>query len=561
MRFKKISIKNFRNFENVSIKLDNKNIFFGMNDVGKTNFLYALRYIFDRDIRKNDLIDTDYFQKKTELPIEIIVSIDISDVNDSDSEKLRAKVKGALLSHQDIVYIKLKAEYDKTMLRGNPVMYWGGDYDDLQEIRTRGYYYDIDSVFDVVYIDAYVDLYNLFKKNTPVLLKNDDELDKEKLEHIDETIKSLNNDIASLSGIVNFEERVTPEYNSFRQEQIEIAVKSEMGVKGLYSNVVPYIKKEGTEELYPTAGEGRKKLLVYSIYDLLAEENSEKKIVIYLIEEPENHLHRAMQMALSKRVFLDEKYKYSFLTTHSSHVLAEMDHVNLVRIYNENKINTKSSFYSVPEKYAKQKQQLNKGLAEAIFSDSVLLVEGPSEESLFSKVLSVLDPYYNIHGIYILDVGGFGFKPYLSIMNELGIFCVVKTDNDLRKASGNTDYSVIGFSRLNSIIGRSLLPTSHVTGNSIDDKRKLYDSNKETLDEIGKKYHIYLSRVSLEEDLDEVIHDEMNNYLPEAGGDPVSYLKESKKYHMVELVEKLTDNDCQRIVSHYNFRCLGEFLK
>ena len=47
MRFEKVEIKNFRNFENVKIDLANKNVFFGLNDVGKTNFLYALRYVFD----------------------------------------------------------------------------------------------------------------------------------------------------------------------------------------------------------------------------------------------------------------------------------------------------------------------------------------------------------------------------------------------------------------------------------------------------------------------------------------------------------------------------------
>lgn len=47
MKFKNISIKNFRNFENINITLDNKNVFFGMNDVGKTNFLYALRFVFE----------------------------------------------------------------------------------------------------------------------------------------------------------------------------------------------------------------------------------------------------------------------------------------------------------------------------------------------------------------------------------------------------------------------------------------------------------------------------------------------------------------------------------
>ena len=63
MKFKRISIRNFRNFENIDISLDNKNIFFGMNDIGKTNFLYALRFIFDKTVRKNNLIDTDFYEK------------------------------------------------------------------------------------------------------------------------------------------------------------------------------------------------------------------------------------------------------------------------------------------------------------------------------------------------------------------------------------------------------------------------------------------------------------------------------------------------------------------
>lgn len=45
MRFNSVTIKNFRNFEDISVDLTNKNVLFGMNDVGKTNFLYALRYV------------------------------------------------------------------------------------------------------------------------------------------------------------------------------------------------------------------------------------------------------------------------------------------------------------------------------------------------------------------------------------------------------------------------------------------------------------------------------------------------------------------------------------
>ena len=561
MKFKNIKISNFRNFEHIDISLDNKNVFFGMNDVGKTNFLYALRYLFDREVRKNNLVDTDFYHRNTSSPIEITICIDISDTTDSDSEKLRAKVKGAILSNQDLVYIKLVANYDKTEMFANPILYWGGDEHDLQEIKAKGYFYEIDYVFNVVYIDAYVDLYTLFKKNTAVLLKNDDVTDKDKLEHIDLTIADLNTSIASLSGIKNFEERVVPEYNSFRHDKVTVSVKSEIAVNGLYSNVAPYIKREGSDDLYPTSGEGRKKLLVYSIYDLLAEESSEKKINLFLIEEPENHLHRAMQLALSHRIFVDEKYKYTFMTTHSSFVLAEMDKVNLVRIYNETKIDSSSSFYTVPTEYVKQKQRLNKGLADAIFADKVLLVEGPSEEALFNKVLSTKNEFYEADGIFILQVGGFGFKPYVNILQQLKIPCVIKTDNDLRKAKGQTDYSVIGFARVNGIIGRDILPTDSIPNNTVTAKRALYDVNKAALDTIRTDYHVYLSRVSLEEDLDEVIHDEMMAYLPEADGDVITYLQDSKKYHMVELVEKLTNTDCEKIYNHYNFACLEDIMR
>lgn len=558
MKFKNISIKNFRNFENINITLDNKNVFFGMNDVGKTNFLYALRFVFDRNIRKNNLIDSDFYQKNTDVPVEIIVSIDISDLNDVDSMKLRAKVKGALLSSQNVVYIKLIAKYDSTEMIANPILYWGGDLNDLEEIKTRGVFSELDTVFNVIYIDAYVDLYNLFKKNSAILLKNDKNEDKDTLKHIDDTIVNLNKYISSLSGIKSFENRITPEYNHLKNDNIQVSVKSEIAVKGLYSNVVPYIKQDNDGELYPTSGEGRIKLLVYSIYDLLAEENTIRKINLFLIEEPENHLHRAMQIALSHKIFVDEKYKYTFLTTHSSFILSAMDKVNLIRIFNNTKVNSASSFYKVPEKYKEQRQRLNKRLSEAIFADKVLMVEGPSEELLFDKVLSYQNELYQAEGVYILQVEGVGFKQYIEILNKLNIECFVKTDNDLKKAN-DSSYSVLGFSRINKLVGKNVLPINSVLDNSVETKRKLYKENENALDKIRTENKIYLSKVSLEEDLDEVIPNEMKKYLQKDNA--VRYLQNSKKYHMVELVDQLTRRDCEKIYNHYNFACLKDILK
>lgn len=564
MQFKSIRIKNFRNFEDVELSLSNKNVFFGMNDVGKTNFLYALRFVFDKEVRKNNLLDTDFYKRNTDKPIEIIVSIDISDVNDPDSEKIRAKIKGNITSGDTVIYIKLFAEYNSDDLVATPVMTWGGDIDDLGAMKIKGYFYDIDYVFNPVYVDAYVDLSSLFRKNANQLIISKSEKDRDIYSNIEKKIDEINCEISSLSGVKAFEDAITPEYQKFKSEDIEISVKSEMAIKGLHSNIVPYIKKAGDELLYPTAGEGRKKLLVYSIYDLISKEQDEKKINIFLVEEPENHLHRSMQLALSRVLFENDLYKYLFVTTHSPLILSEMDNVNLVRVYSGKKIGTKSIFYKVPQEYINKKKMLNRFLSEAIFAINVLLVEGPSEYVLFNKVLSVINPDYEVDGVYILPVNGISFDAYRDILLALGIKTIIKTDNDIKKNNWTGNYSVIGFSRVNKYSSIHKLPTSEISATSHNDviaKQTLYDNNKKELDHIRLDDLIYLSRCSLEEDLDEVMHSELLLYLTDCNGDPVKYLQSSKNYNMVELVDKLNQDDCMKIYDSYNFECLKEAMK
>lgn len=565
MEFKSISINNFRNFEEVTVDLSNKNIFFGMNDVGKTNFLYALRYVFDKEVRKNELLDSDFYQKNTAEPIDIVVAIDISDVADSDSQKLRARVKGNITSSDNIVYIKLHAVYNPSELIAVPEMYWGGDLSNLGEMKAKSTYFELDYVFNPIYIDAYVDLNTLFRKNSNQLIVSQDETDEDTITEIEGKIRDLNETIGSLSGVKAFEDNVTPEYKKFKNEDIEVSVKSEIAIKGLYSNIVPYIKKNGEDLLYPTAGEGRKKLLVYSIYDLLAgTDQNAKKINIFLIEEPENHLHRSMQMAISRVLFGEDNNKYLFVTTHSPLILTEMDNVNLVRVFNEGRLDTRCVFYKVPDEYKQKKKMLNRGLSEAIFAKKVLLVEGPSENVLFTKVLSEIKPDYEVEGVFILPVNGINFRAYKEILEALDIKTIIKTDNDLRKTNTSGQYSVLGFLRVNGYVTGTKLPVANIPASGSGDinaKRDLYDRNRSLLDQIREEDGIFLSHCGLEEDLDELLHDEMVVYLPDSNGNPINYLQDSKNYHMVELVDNLSIEDCQAIYDDYNFACLKEVME
>lgn len=570
MEFKSLQVKNFRSFEDISIDLSNKNVFFGLNDVGKTNLLTALRFVFDRDTRRNDFLDSDYFEKKTEIRIEILVTVDISD-NNEDSSKLRARLRGAILSGQDLIYIRLIAKYDNSEMVGVAELFWGGDKENLQEIKPRGTRFDIDDVFNVFYIDSYVDMDVLFKRNIKKFIQSDTEDDKAINDSINSIVDELNEKISSLSGVSDFESKITPAYQKFNDEDISISIKSEIAVKGLYSNIVPYMKKKDDDNIYPTAGEGRKKLVVYSLFTLLAEQEADKKINLFLVEEPENNLHKSLQIELSQILFGNsESYPYLFVSTHSPYILYEMNKVTLVRIFAERRVTSKSAFYNVPSDFQDNKKMLNRLLAEAIFANRVLLVEGPSEQLLFDKVLSIIKPYYDVGGMYILPVNGTGFKKYQIILGTLGIHCVIKTDNDIQWRENRGCYA-LGFSRINRLTNGALvtdwpMKDFHDTkkefiNKSVEYRKMLYklERNLQVLDRIRENFHVYLSKVDLENDLDEVLHENLVNYLGK--NNPVAYLQAAKNDHMVELIRSLTADDCRKIYDDYNFACLKDLVE
>ena len=435
MKFKTITIKNFRNFADLTVNIGNKNVFFGMNDIGKTNFLYAMRYLFDRDMRKRDLIDSDFHKRNVDEKIEISVSIDITDTASPDTQKLRARLKGAIGSADSEAVILLKAVYNRLDKHADITMWWGGGR--LVEVKASvGGFFEVDTLFNVIYINSYVDLNELFKKNIHSLIKNEEagaEQDKASERNIKTKVDEINEEISRLSGVRSFQDKLTPSYRKMRDENVSISIRSNFAINQLYSNIVPFIHQEGDDNEYPTSGEGRKKLLAYSVYNILSAEAADKKINIFLIEEPETNLHRSMQAALSHFLFdtdaNDNMLNYLFISTHSPFVLSEMDDVTLVRLYNTDKIVATSECYTVPREWKSAKKKLNRELSWAIFADTVLLVEGESECILFERVLSEIDPYYESKGIYVLSVEGISSRLALERSNRLS------ADSSLRISS------------------------------------------------------------------------------------------------------------------------------
>lgn len=598
MKFKKLIIKNFRNFENLEVDLSNKNIIFGMNDSGKTNLLHAIRFLLDSRIRNQGFVESDYFQHRKENPIEIILQIDISDrdneenPNSAQSRQLIAGVKGARTDIDlDNFYIKLIAEFDETEQLGNPVLEWGSDLDNLFPIPQRGTRSELDKIFQVVYVDPNIQLDTIFKKNRNNLfnssIKNMSEDEKNSDEEIENDIETniidLNYNITKLNKVKHTQNELTEAYKKFRNENLQIEVQSEVAITGYLDNLRPYVKWNNSDDnYYPTSGDGRKKLLSYAITHILSENQYSNKILVYLIEEPENSLHRSLQISLSKQLFNDELYSYFFLTTHSSELLYEMDDTQLIKIVSSDRSSGYSYYYQVPDDFSKLKKNLNKSLSQSIFYDTVLLVEGPSEYSLFTAIMNEIYPNYEIDGKFILSVDGVNFSPYVELYRNLSINYFVKTDNDLQ-ATKTDKYKFLlsGYNRALKLINDNTVYSDKIEYGDNDDKieklkdykRCIYngwDLNGENTKQLLESKNIYLSEIDLENDLAVSIDEKYkvkisvtNSGVVKDNVDDdkfVKWLQDHKLYNMNTYIENVLNEElANEIIQSERFKVLKEF--
>lgn len=570
MRLSRLIIENYRNFEAIDLEISNMNVVFGVNDIGKTNLLSAIRMLLDPQYRRNGFVDSDYHLKDTSKNIKIVLGINVSDEEDEDTKKIFAKTK-VIGTGKDTLYISLETRYNIENLFSEIHMSWGDDLSDLEPMElTQQLRCDADNIFNVVYIDSSIHLDTVFKRYARTLFQSPKSIEEAEKADLEECINNLNSTISSIKLIDQFQTDLSKEYEHYREEGLEIKIKSEVEMDNVYSKLIPYISYEDGKT-YPTAGDGRKKIVEYSILGMESRENEKKKINIFLVEELENHLHRSLQISLSFQLFEDRLFRHMLITTHSSLIVSRMDNVTLVKLYNSEKTEGKSVEYIVPKEYRKNKAKLNTELSEAIFAEKVLLVEGPSEKILFERVLADLAPKYECKGRYILQVDGVAFKIYYQILNKLGIKCLIKTDNDLKYYETKGKIEFAGINRCAEIAGiskknkRTLSPI--ISKEQFDDKRKQYQEHyfaefSSTI-KVLKNKGIFLSRIDLENDLYEVIPKTMEKYVSSVGGrsGAVDYLQKAKQNRMVALCEKITKTDSQAVFENDNFMCIKELIQ
>ena len=498
----KVIIENFRNFKDVEVKLNHKQVIIGENNIGKSNFIKAIQLIldrnysdFNRELNVSDFHDS--FEEPLKNGVEIKIQIEIK--NYEKNRHLVSQLSDAVVSttpptlRLTYKYFPVKDENNE-ILHYTYVIYKG---DNESNVFTK----DDRSFFNIHVIDALRDVERELnaKKRSPLYklvqeygIANED-LEKIsisiqdaaetilKLDEINDIKNVIQNQFITLTGLQHDNEIHLSIYDT-EIERLLYTIQLYMGGKQrpvselslglaniLYISMVMLLLRDKTipriikpvdyekykekddsfqiEQYYEISENGNNYLIkdasgdTDEVYEFFNKYNSRRHTVTILaLEEPESHLHPVLQRLIYREILQKSETSVMF-TTHSPYItsVAPLD-----SIVSGKYIDNQSKLYSTVDlgiDYNDKidiERYLDAKRGEIYFGKGVILVEGITEEYMVPQVANLLGTNLDDKGIVVCNVHSTNFKPYVQILQALNIPWCLVTDGDCYKVITST---------------------------------------------------------------------------------------------------------------------------
>lgn len=454
MYIKKVHVENFRNFTNVDVPLKQYSTIVGENDVGKSNFLDAIKLLlynnsiqfYSKRLSLTDL-NSNCIEKFREKIVECKEKIKSKIANQDDLSEYYEYIPKAIIS---ITFVDASDDYQKKLLcdwanleegeLSYTIEYCFKPKDNYDFLVTMVALIELDEKSSIP-IELYE--YSIYSKN------NEKPINSAKYKNFNVSIINAERDNFSensnkesyklISSLlekklsVNDKGKINKAYNDFFEEIKKLSS---------YKDVFSYLKDQGITnineivdnmELLPNfpnlntiftninigygneflyqKGLGKRNLilllLLFSNYN-----NSDRKYNLICVEEPEAHLCvNNLNIALrfiEKSLSVENHFCQTIITSHNPKTINKLKFKNVVILEN-NKAITFEDDTDMSEYLSKRQ---NFDILKILFANKLILVEGPTEEMFINTLISLQD---KLSEIEVISIGHKGFKTFLDI--------------------------------------------------------------------------------------------------------------------------------------------------
>ncbi|WP_166000859.1 AAA family ATPase [Bacillus sp. Cs-700] len=489
----RVKIKNFRNFKNIDVELDHKQVIIGENNVGKTNFLRAIQLILDPKLSDDDryLLESDFYDglnNPLENGEEIEISIEIRGYD--HNRMLMATLSDATISDSPPT-LRLTYQYYSSKNPDGSYNYMFRIYQGDKTETPFSHYHR--KYLNLRVINAIRDVESEMKntRKSPVnqLLKGYD-IRKEELQNIADKLKKTSDEVLSTDELIDLTNNINNRFSKIIGSQVDSTVSldtmnfdpnkilntlklmigdgkrptsdTSLGLNNilyislillsLEDKTIPSILKSDIyEQLLSEDGSEILKYCYFrnennnyiltdeiskvdhqSLYDFMDNFFSTSEgFTILAIEEPESHLHPGLQRVIYKDVM--KKNTSVLMTTHSPYITSVSPINSIVHLRNSQngtKVKTTASLKLNNRDKNDLERYIDVKKGEIYFGKGIILVEGIAEEYLIPSFAELLEYPLDNKGIICCNINSTNFKPYVKFLDALGIPYVVITDGD-----------------------------------------------------------------------------------------------------------------------------------